>query len=90
MNQELTNKLLEAALQAREKSYAPYSGFAVGAALLTDDGIFSKFSISFHCFRTEFFCNEFNFIIISCYNNIINIIGCICHFYCMCNKWFIS
>ena len=39
MNQELTNKLLEAALQAREKSYAPYSGFSVGAALLTDDGV---------------------------------------------------
>lgn len=31
-------ELVERALQAREKSYAPYSGFAVGAALLTTDG----------------------------------------------------
>lgn len=31
-------KLIYAALSAREKSYCPYSGFAVGAALLTSDG----------------------------------------------------
>ena len=31
-------QLVELALQAREKSYAPYSGFTVGAALLTTDG----------------------------------------------------
>lgn len=30
--------LVEKALEARKKSYSPYSGFAVGAALLTDDG----------------------------------------------------
>ena len=31
-------ELLELAEKAREKSYSPYSGFAVGAALLCSDG----------------------------------------------------
>ena len=31
-------KLVEMALQARHFSYCPYSGFAVGAALLCEDG----------------------------------------------------
>lgn len=32
------DQLLQAALNARAKAYAPYSKFQVGAALLTDDG----------------------------------------------------
>ena len=38
MKQELMNTLVDSALSAREKSYCPYSGFAVGAALLAEDG----------------------------------------------------
>ena len=32
-------KLLELALDARKNAYVPYSGYAVGAALLTEDEI---------------------------------------------------
>ena len=38
MNRNDALMLSEAAIKAREKSYCPYSGFAVGAALLTEDG----------------------------------------------------
>ena len=35
----MTNEaLVKKAIEAREKSYSPYSSFAVGAALLTDSG----------------------------------------------------
>ena len=37
MTQTEAKKLIEIATSAREKSYCPYSGFAVGAALLTDN-----------------------------------------------------
>ncbi|MBE6594353.1 MAG: cytidine deaminase [Ruminococcaceae bacterium] len=38
MNQENITFLTEKATEARARSYAPYSGFAVGAALLCADG----------------------------------------------------
>lgn len=38
LNEELRQKLVEAALQARRWAYAPYSGYHVGAALLTSSG----------------------------------------------------
>jgi len=38
MDAELKKQLVEAALQARGHAYAPYSRYAVGAALLTSDG----------------------------------------------------
>lgn len=34
----MTNLLFDAAVAAREKAYAPYSNFAVGAAVRTDTG----------------------------------------------------
>lgn len=34
----LYQELMKQAIQAREKAYCPYSGFAVGAALLCKDG----------------------------------------------------
>ena len=38
MKEEMKTALVAAALEARKKSYCPYSGFAVGAALITDEG----------------------------------------------------
>ena len=38
MNNETVSMLVKKANEAREKSYCPYSGFAVGAALLCADG----------------------------------------------------
>ena len=38
MTNEIRKNLVEKALIARKSSYCPYSGFAVGAALLTDAG----------------------------------------------------
>ena len=38
MDSETEGQLIAQALEAREKAYAPYSNFKVGAALLLDDG----------------------------------------------------
>jgi len=46
MVQNFIEQLIDAAIQARELSYSPYSGFMVGAALLTmDDRIFTGCNI---------------------------------------------
>lgn len=38
MNKQQKDTLVQAAINAREKAYAPYSEFLVGAAVLTADG----------------------------------------------------
>ena len=38
MDKKTVDALVERAVEARKKSYCPYSGFAVGAALLSEDG----------------------------------------------------
>ena len=38
MVEDMKEELIRAALEAREKSYSPYSHYRVGAALLSEDG----------------------------------------------------
>ena len=38
LSEKLMKELIEKALLMRERSYCPYSGFSVGAALLTEEG----------------------------------------------------
>jgi cytidine deaminase len=38
LNDDLRQQLIETAMQARRWAYAPYSNYAVGAALLTESG----------------------------------------------------
>lgn len=38
IDQDVLNELLDKAEEARSHSYSPYSGYSVGAALLTKDG----------------------------------------------------
>lgn len=38
LTDEIKDKLIKSALQSRQHAYAPYSGYAVGAALLTKAG----------------------------------------------------
>lgn len=38
INKDMIEKLIEAAINARQNSYSPYSNYQVGAALLTEDG----------------------------------------------------
>ena len=62
MTNEVIKKLSEAALDVREKAYCPYSGFAVGAALLASGEIYTGVNIENAAFtptncaeRTAFF-----------------------------------
>ncbi len=41
----MKDKLLEKALEAKKKSYSPYSNFKVGAAVLTEKGIYTGTNI---------------------------------------------
>jgi len=41
----LKEKLIDAAIKAKKKAYAPYSNFRVGAALLANGKIYSGFNI---------------------------------------------
>jgi cytidine deaminase len=38
LTDEQKKRMIKSALESREKAYAPYSGYAVGAALLTKNG----------------------------------------------------
>ena len=53
LTDEQKKRMIISALEAREKAYAPYSGYAVGAALLTKNGeIFTGVNIENSAYPT--------------------------------------
>lgn len=42
MTKQDVQQLIECAIEARQQSYSPYSNFAVGAAILCEDGTIYK------------------------------------------------
>ena len=66
MTSEVIKKLSEAALDVRKKAYCPYSGFAVGAALLAKSGeIYTGVNIENAAFFTAIAKGERDFVAVA-------------------------